>query len=302
MEQTLHIVQLYESIDRGIRQHEMTRHQLKLADLTEGSQWLIDECEGQESYDEPNKVIRLKWVLTVDRITDDQFDFTFCDRKYTLNRHWQVLGTEIFRIPNPYMVELVRFVMYFGTDEGDKSEYPRLKELGDLMMENEFQPWKNIPMAREALHLLKDRRKCRTAAQAKAFCKKVLSNELISPTDTPRLYLSYLDYYHRLLGSAYYKGELTDRLLNAIDPDYSDEEFLEDMEECHQRRHDPVQRTPQWEEIIYDVERECEARLQGVKRQRGYCHKYWSVKKEILAQYGIDWKSPARMNPHIKFD
>lgn len=302
MEQTLHIVQLYESIDRGIRQHEMTRHQLKLADLTEGSQWLIDECEGQESYDEPNKVIRLKWVLTVDRITDDQFDFTFCDRKYTLNRHWQVLGTEIFRIPNPYMVELVRFVMYFGTDEGDKSEYPRLKELGDLMMENEFQPWKNIPMAREALHLLKDRRKCRTAAQAKAFCKKVLSNELISPTDTPRLYLSYLDYYHRLLGSAYYKGELTDRLLNAIDPDYSDEEFLEDLEECHQRRHDPVQRTPQWEEIIYDVERECEARLQGVKRQRGYCHKYWSVKKEILAQYGIDWKSPARMNPHIKFD
>lgn len=302
MEQTLHIVQLYESIDRGIRQHEMTRHQLKLADLTEGSQWLIDECEGQESYDEPNKVIRLKWVLTVDRITDDQFDFTFCDRKYTLNRHWQVLGTEIFRIPNPYMVELVRFVMYFGTDEGDKSEYPRLKELGDLMMENEFQPWKNIPMAREALHLLKDRRKCRTAAQAKAFCKKVLSNELISPTDTPRLYLSYLDYYHRLLGSAYYKGELTDRLLNAIDPDYSDEEFLADLEECHQRRHDPVQRTPQWEEIIYDVERECEARLQGVKRQRGYCHKYWSVKKEILAQYGIDWKSPARMNPHIKFD
>lgn len=302
MEQTLHIVQLYESIDRGIRQHEMTRHQLKLADLTEGSQWLIDECEGQESYDEPNKVIRLKWVLTVDRITDDQFDFTFCDRKYTLNRHWQVLGSEIYRIPNPYMVELVRFVMYFGTDEGDKSEYPRLKELGDLMMENEFQPWKNIPMAREALHLLKDRRKCRTAAQAKAFCKKVLTNELISPTDTPRLYLSYLDYYHRLLGSAYYKGELTDRLLNAIDPDYSDEEFLEDLEECHQRRHDPVQRTPQWEEIIYDVERECEARLQGVKRQRGYCHKYWSVKKEILAQYGIDWKSPARMNPHIKFD
>ena len=302
MEQTLHIVQLYESIDRGIRQHEMTRHQLKLADLTEGSQWLIDECEGQESYDEPNKVIRLKWVLTVDRITDDQFDFTFCDRKYTLNRHWQVLGTEIFRIPNPYMVELVRFVMYFGTDEGDKSEYPRLKELGDLMMENEFQPWKNIPMAREALHLLKDRRKCRTAAQAKAFCKKVLSNELISPTDTPRLYLSYLDYYHRLLGSAYYKGELTDRLLNAIDPEYSDEEFLDDLRDSHQKLYDPVQRTPKWEEIIYDVEQECDEQLQGIKPYRGFCHKRWGVKKEILAKYGIDWKSPARMNPRIRFD
>lgn len=302
MEQTLHIIQLYESIDRGIRQHEMTRHQMKLADLTEGSQWLIDECEGQESYDEPNKIIRLKWVLTVDRLTDDQFDFTFCDRTYTLNRHWQVLGTEIYRIPNPYMVELVRYVMYFGADEGDKSEYPRLKELGDLMMENEYHPWKNIPMAREALHLLKDRRKCRTATQAKAFCKKVLSHDLISPTDTPRLYLSYLDYYHRLLGSAYYKGELTDRLLNAIDPEYSDEEFLDDLRDSRQKLYDPVQRTPKWEEIIYDVEQECDEQLQGIKPYRGFCHKRWGVKKEILAKYDIDWKSPARMNPRIRFD
>lgn len=302
MEQTLYIAQLYESIDRGIRQHDMAIHTLKVSDMVEGSQWLIDECEGQESYDDPNKVIRLKWVLTVNRLTDDQFDFTFCDRTYTLNRHWQVLGTEIYRIPNPYMVELVRYVIYFGTDEGDKSEYPQLKELGDLMMENESHPWKNIPMAREAMHLLKDRRKCRTATQAKAFCKKVLSHDLVNPTSTPRLYLSYLDYYHRLLGSAYYKGEFTDRLINALDPDYSDEEFLWDLEECHQRLYDPVQCTPQWEEIIYDVEQECEARMQGMKRHHGYCHKRWGVKKKILAQYGIDWKSPAIMNPRIRFD
>ena len=68
MEQTLYIAQLYESIDRGIRQHDMAIHTLKVADLAEGSQWLIDECEGQESYDDPNKVIRLKWVLTVNRL------------------------------------------------------------------------------------------------------------------------------------------------------------------------------------------------------------------------------------------
>ncbi|MBR6847210.1 MAG: hypothetical protein IKM74_03665 [Bacteroidales bacterium] len=215
MEQTLYIAQLYESIDRGIRQHDMAIHTLKVADLAEGSQWLIDECEGQESYDDPNKVIRLKWVLTVNRLTDDRLDFTFCDRQYTLNRYWQVLGTEVYSIPNPYMVELLRFVMYFGADEGDKSEYPQLKELGDLMMENKQHPEKNVQMAQEALHLLKDRRKCRTAAQAKAFCKKVISHDLISPADSPRLYLSYLDYYHRLLGSAYYKGELTERLLES---------------------------------------------------------------------------------------
>ena len=35
----------------------------------------------------------------------------------------------------------------------------------------------------------------------------------------------------------------------------------------------------------------------------GYCHMYWTTKKEILKdRYGIDWKSPAELNPHVMFD
>ena len=302
MEQTLYIVRLYESIEMGCRQHDMTIHPLKLSDLTEGSQWLIDECEGQVSYDNPNDIVRLKWQLTVDHLTEDKLEFTFCNRKYSLNRHWQVLGTEIYGIPNPYMVEMARYVMYFGTDEGDKSDFERLKELGDQMMENEYVTWKNIPLAREALHILKDKRKGRTAQQAKAFCKKVLSHGLVSETNTPRLYLSYLDYYHQLLGSSYYKENLTDHLLNVVDPGFSDEEFLKAEKEYRKKVFDPVQRTPKWEEVIYEVERECDEQLQGIKPYRGFCHKRWGVKKEILAKYGIQWRSPAIMNPRIRFD
>ena len=34
----------------------------------------------------------------------------------------------------------------------------------------------------------------------------------------------------------------------------------------------------------------------------GTCHRYWWRKKELLREKGIDWKSPAEMNPDIRFD
>lgn len=36
---------------------------------------------------------------------------------------------------------------------------------------------------------------------------------------------------------------------------------------------------------------------------KGYCHILWGCKKEILKEkFNIDWRSPAEMNPHCKFD
>lgn len=34
----------------------------------------------------------------------------------------------------------------------------------------------------------------------------------------------------------------------------------------------------------------------------GACHIYWSKKKELLKNEGIDWKTPAECNPHTIFD
>ena len=34
----------------------------------------------------------------------------------------------------------------------------------------------------------------------------------------------------------------------------------------------------------------------------GICHTYWIRKKELLAEYGIDWKSPAELNLDVIFD
>lgn len=35
----------------------------------------------------------------------------------------------------------------------------------------------------------------------------------------------------------------------------------------------------------------------------GFCHIYWSYKKDFLKEdYGIDWLSPSECNPHVLFD
>ena len=39
------------------------------------------------------------------------------------------------------------------------------------------------------------------------------------------------------------------------------------------------------------------------QHEKGMCHKVWARKKQLLKQmYNIDWKSPAELNPQIKFD
>lgn len=55
---------------------------------------------------------------------------------------------------------------------------------------------------------------------------------------------------------------------------------------------DPVERTQEWEDCIYDVEVECEKKLKGESRGMGFCFSYWSTKRAVLAKHGIDWCSP----------
>ena len=39
------------------------------------------------------------------------------------------------------------------------------------------------------------------------------------------------------------------------------------------------------------------------QHEKGMCHNVWARKKQLLKQmYNIDWKSPAELNPQIKFD
>lgn len=60
-------------------------------------------------------------------------------------------------------------------------------------------------------------------------------------------------------------------------------------------RRDPIENDPKYKEILSSVDQEIEQQL-GDSRPMGYCHVFWSMKKQILKdRFGIDWKSPAEL-------
>ena len=62
--------------------------------------------------------------------------------------------------------------------------------------------------------------------------------------------------------------------------------------------HDPIEDDPSLSDVFGTVRREVEQRSDG-KRARGR----WRLMQEILRErYGIDWMTPAEMNPGCAFD
>lgn len=66
---------------------------------------------------------------------------------------------------------------------------------------------------------------------------------------------------------------------------------------------DPIEWSAAYEDIIDEADRKTYALLENHPRGMGFCLAYWNAKAQVLkTYYGIDWKSPAAMNPRVMFD
>ena len=65
-------------------------------------------------------------------------------------------------------------------------------------------------------------------------------------------------------------------------------------------RHDPVEMTERYLSVIDEVEELIEAKrtVYGM----GSCHEVWQIKRSLLAERGVAWRSPAVLNPRVMFD
>ena len=71
------------------------------------------------------------------------------------------------------------------------------------------------------------------------------------------------------------------------------------------QQYDPIEDDPKFRPILDRAGQEADQELaaKGITRGFGYCNSYWPVKKRILkVKYGIDWRTPAEMNPDWAFD
>ena len=68
-------------------------------------------------------------------------------------------------------------------------------------------------------------------------------------------------------------------------------------------QHDPQEDDPVFKSKLERAMQEAEENLAAVPHRRGFCHRLWAEAKRILREkYGLEWKTPSEMNPHVLFD
>lgn len=174
---------------------------------------------------------------------------------------------------------------------------------------SEMRMWRNVPMAEECAELMRQLDTPEDTPLIKAkVCDLIVGHMPLY--DVPRRVLAILRYEQQLLLQT---DEATDhptlesvaeaisRLEDYIDTEHvSDEEFGERWQ--RHLKADPIERTPLWEDAYLEVQEECDRRLGDTPRGMGFCFAHWSVMSAVLAERGIEWRSPAVMNPRVMFD
>lgn len=84
---------------------------------------------------------------------------------------------------------------------------------------------------------------------------------------------------------------------------YADSGDFASIEQRGNLKHDPIEWSAEYERIIDDVEKKVGELLSDEPRGMGFCFLYWNTKANVLSEYyGIEWRSPAIMNPGVMFD
>jgi len=69
--------------------------------------------------------------------------------------------------------------------------------------------------------------------------------------------------------------------------------------------YDPIEEDPRYADVFKKIDAEVDESL-GITSKgggRGYIHVIWETKKRILkGKYKIDWRTPAELNPQVRFD
>ena len=211
-----------------------------------------------------------------------------------------------------------------------------IKKLGKIfsqMVENSESfnaRWKNIPLGHEAFSLMKEDLPLRVEGELTPYTRIVLLDKMLGcmPERDCARFFKEVQLYQRDLFPLICDEDLAEdmdidgyngdpkcfvrcyaienherklkKTLDYLDPKVSMEDW------CRRYgvslKFDPIERSEAWEDCIYDVESECDRVLKDEPKGMGFCFAYWSTKKSVLAKHGIQWHSPAAMNPHVMFD
>ncbi len=90
------------------------------------------------------------------------------------------------------------------------------------------------------------------------------------------------------------------KLLDFINPDVSTDDYCKKYNRM--LRFDPVERSKEWEDVIYDARKEVDEEMGDEEWRMGMCFSYWSSLRSALEKRGVEWRDPHLMNPGVMFD
>lgn len=181
----------------------------------------------------------------------------------------------------------------------------RLESFFEAMMKNSSSigdGWKNMTLGKELFSFVKDLPDVLPVGCGKRVKKAFLLEnmlEMMPEKDTSRFCLSVREYIQSLNRRNRRNQRAIKELRDYLNPDLSVSAYCKkyDLD-----LFDPVERTEKWEAYIEEVERICAEQLKDSPKGLGFCHEYWSVMKDVLREYGIEWKTPSEMNPKVIYD
>lgn len=169
-------------------------------------------------------------------------------------------------------------------------------------LQAQIDSWQNAALAREVADYAAELVEHSSELQ---FAEQCLESMCEALYEHPRLKLELMSLRYQIIKQLSESSvELEAQIeLYQDNIEAADSGRLEDVRQTTILKHDPVEWTKEWEEVIDDVDKIVEARLADHPRGMGFCHALWHLRAEVLSeQYGIQWRSPARMNPRVMFD
>lgn len=91
-------------------------------------------------------------------------------------------------------------------------------------------------------------------------------------------------------------ADLFETLSGMID-EFELNELLFEAQESITIKNDPIEKTEKYLSVIDDVEKHIEE-----QKLCNNCNEIWGLKRHFLEEHGVDWKSPAVLNPDVQFD
>lgn len=187
-----------------------------------------------------------------------------------------------------------------------KDKIKKLEKIFKEMVSNtgrRGETWRNISLGKKAFELMKEL----PAAYPEEFdtpeAKAAILSQMLDQMEesyTPRFCIQVREYIENLDPNDESNKKELARLRDYIDLSLPMPEYCKKYRQ--HLKFDPVERTEKMEMVIEDVERECAEKLKSMPRGMGFCFAYWSVRRDVLAKHGIEWKSPSSMNPRVMFD